>query len=521
MSDCEKEDNDLSGEQEEGEEEEDDDNSKKEKLENSNENNNDKQQENIIPKTHSYYQSLMSELNNEISILKKNNNNTKKTPIEENYENLQDELNKKKTLLEKLKSTNKKQKISYDILSKRLEEENIRENKIKEKKMNNLELTQQKDSITSEIDKKLDKATKTMKGLRMENQELIKLFYENKDYNKNINLEEKNKEIKEQLQQKNNEKNLLIKQLEQHSSCKEEQKNLEQELNTLKIQYKKITKNIHEIKEKTENSFFGNNKINKSYLTIVSKKLITLNKSTPNIYLNQNKKNNNNYNTLSLPLISSKKNQKEKTILSTEFCNKIKEEFKEDENEYNSLIEKIKIIEKNWYKTEKKNKNEINEQSWKVNSLDEKYKIMKIDNKHSNFNTKMLKIKLLDLSKINKQTHHRFKEVEKELQKVKDIMKNKNAEISKILEQINNIRTLVEFSFIKFEDAEIQKYIEQIKKQRVKKSNGEIKEESKNNINKLSTQNFKSEESIQADFDMPKNNNISESVKSKKKKKKK
>ena len=50
------------------------------------------------------------------------------------------------------------------------------------KKMNNLELTQQKDSITSEIDKKLDKATKTMKGLRMENQELIKLFYENKDY---------------------------------------------------------------------------------------------------------------------------------------------------------------------------------------------------------------------------------------------------------------------------------------------------------------------------------------------------
>ena len=521
MSDCEKEDNDLSGEQEEGEEEEDDDNSKKEKLENSNENNNDKQQENIIPKTHSYYQSLMSELKNEISILKKNNNNTKKTPIEENYENLQDELNKKKTLLEKLKSTNKKQKISYDILSKRLEEENIRENKIKEKKMNNLELTQQKDSITSEIDKKLDKATKTMKGLRMENQELIKLFYENKDYNKNINLEEKNKEIKEQLQQKNNEKNLLIKQLEQHSSCKEEQKNLEQELNTLKTQYKKITKNIHEIKEKIENSFFGNNKINKSYLTIVSKKLITLNKSTPNIYLNQNKKNNNNYNTLSLPLISSKKNQKEKTILSTEFCNKIKEEFKEDENQYNSLIEKIKIIEKNWYKTEKKNKNEINEQSWKVNSLDEKYKIMKIDIKNSNFNTKMLKIKLLDLSKINKQTHHRFKEVEKELQKVKDIMKNKNAEISKILEQINNIRTLVEFSFIKFEDAEIQKYIEQIKKQRVKKSNGEIKEESKNNINKLSTQNFKSEESIQADFDMPKNNNISESVKSKKKKKKK
>ena len=220
--------------------------------------------------------------------------------------------------------------------------------------MNNLELTQQKDSITSEIDKKLDKATKTMKGLRMENQELIKLFYENKDYNKNINLEEKNKEIKEQLQQKNNEKNLLIKQLEQHSSCKEKQKNLEQELNTLKTQYKKITKNIHEIKEKIENSFFGNNKINKSYLTIVSKKLITLNKSTPNIYLNQNKKNNNNYNTLSLPLISSKKNQKEKTILSTEFCNKIKEEFKEDENEYNSLIEKIKIIEKIGIKLRKK-----------------------------------------------------------------------------------------------------------------------------------------------------------------------
>ncbi len=174
--------------------------------------------------------------------------------------------------------------------------------------------------------------------------------------------------------------------------------------------------------------------------------------------------------------------------------------------EYNFLIKKIKSIEKNRNKTEKKNKNEINEQNWKIESLDEKFKVMKLENKHSDFNTKMLKLKLNNLWKINKKELQKLKEVEKDLEKVKNIMKNKNDEISKILKQINNVRTLVSLNFIKIEDSEIQKYIEKIKKHKRSNSNDGLREESKIN-NKVFSTKLKKEESITTDFEKLKNNN--------------
>ena len=233
---------------------------------------------------------------------------------------------------------------------------------------------------------------------------------------------------------------------------------------------------------------------------------MNLNKSTPNVYLNKNIKNENN-NILSLPIILNKNNQKEETILSKEFYEKVKNEFKGNEVEYNFLIKKIKSFKKNRNKTEKKKKNEINEQNWKIDSLDEKFKVMKLENKHSDFSTKMLKFKLNNLWKINKQEFKKLKEVEKDLENVKNIMKNKNDEISKILQQINSIRTLVELNFIKIEDSEIQKYIEKIKKYKRSNPSKGFREESKNNINKTFSTNLKKEESITTDFDLLKNNN--------------
>ena len=132
---------------------------------------------------------------------------------------------------------------------------------------------------------------------------------------------------------------------------------------------------------------------------------------------------------------------------------------------------------------------------------------MKLENKHSDFSTKMLKFKLNNLWKINKQEFKKLKEVEKDLENIKNIMKNKNDEISKILQQINSIRTLVELNFIKIEDSEIQKYIEKIKKYKRSNPSKGFREESKNNINKTFSTNLKKEESITTDFDLLKNNN--------------
>ena len=345
MSNSEKEDNELSEGQEEGEEgeEEDDDKSKKEKL-NNNDNNVGKiniQKKETPQKTHSYYQILINQLKEEILILKKNNNKMEKS-FEEDYENLKNKLNAKISLLNKLISTNKKQKNSYESLSKRLEQEEIKQNKIKEKYLNSMEFLKQKDFLTSEIDKRLDKSTLTMRELRMENQELLKKLDENEDYANNINLEIQKKDIKEQLQQKNNEINILIKLLEPHILCKEEQKKLKEEINTLNSQIKNTKKNIQKIKENNaENLIFSNKNKRSSSNSLVSKKIMNLNKSTPNIYLNKNNNNENN-NILSLPLILNKKNKKEETILSNEFYKNVKNEFKGNEVEYNFLIKKIK-----------------------------------------------------------------------------------------------------------------------------------------------------------------------------------
>ena len=513
MSNSEKEDNELSEGQEEGEEgeEEDDDKSKKEKL-NNNDNNVGKiniQKKETPQKTHSYYQILINQLKEEILILKKNNNKMEKS-FEEDYENLKNKLNAKISLLNKLISTNKKQKNSYESLSKRLEQEEIKQNKIKEKYLNSMEFLKQKDFLTSEIDKRLDKSTLIMRELRMENQELLKKLDDNEDYADNLNFEIQKKEIKEQLRQKNNEINILIKLLEPHIVCKEEQKKLNEELNTLNTQIKNlkknIKKNIKKINENNKENFIVSNKLKSSFSKSNTKKLMNLNKSTPNVYLNKNIKNENN-NILSLPIILNKNNQKEETILSKEFYEKVKNEFKGNEVEYNFLIKKIKSFKKNRNKNEKKKKNEINEQNWKIDSLDEKFKVMKLENKHSDFSTKMLKFKLNNLWKINKQEFKKLKEVEKDLENVKNIMKNKNDEISKILQQINSIRTLVELNFIKIEDSEIQKYIEKIKKYKRSNPSKGFREESKNNINKTFSTNLKKEESITTDFDLLKNNN--------------
>ena len=544
MSEEEEDNQDLLQEQEE-EEEDDEEKSKKENIKN-----------NIkkVPKqTHSYYISIINQLKKEIESEKKINSNTKKSELEIEYDELKNELKKKKSILEKLKSTNKKQKSALNILTKRLESGNNKqlendEDDTLEKNIDN-DMGHNKHKIrnnfNSEEDKKLNKAVKTMKNLRIQNDILFKQLYENKDYTDKIILEDLGKEMKGQLDQKNHEKNLLIKQLQSHINCQIERNKLNESINKLTIELKSIKLNIQKSKDKIDDLLLTKNKNvnipNLSYeknkkIDIISKannptapKLIKIiNKSSLNIYSNNSDKNIIKK-KISLPLISIKKYQNDDSFLSEEFTKKLNEQFKDNELDYKTLMKKIKMIETNRKQTENKHKNEINEKNNRLNSLDEKYKLMKIERKLSDFQSNILKSKLNNFTKENKQKIKQIKELEEELKKKNIIFKSKKDEISKLVEQINYIRSLASLSNIKIEDERIKKYVEKIKNEKRLKTieNKNKEEEVKNDMKidkKLETKNTKNEESMQADFsenDTNKNNQKEKKTIKKRKKLKK
>ena len=544
MSEEEEDNQDLLQEQEE-EEEDDEEKSKKENIKN-----------NIkkVPKqSHSYYISIINQLKKEIESEKKINSNTKKSELEIEYDELKNELKKKKSILEKLKSTNKKQKSALNILTKRLESGNNKQ--LENDEDDNLEKNNDNDmghnkhkirnNFNSEEDKKLNKAVKTMKNLRIQNDILFKQLYENKDYTDKIILEDLGKEMKGQLDQKNHEKNLLIKQLQSHINCQIERNKLNESINKLTIELKNIKLNIQKSKDKIDDLLLTKNKNvnipNLSYeknkkIDIIYKannptapKLIKiLNKSSLNIYSNNSDKNIIKK-KISLPLISIKKYQNDDSFLSEEFTKKLNEQFKDNELDYKTLMKKIKMIETNRKQTENKHKNEINEKNNRLNSLDEKYKLMKIERKLSDQKSHILKSKLNNFTKENKQKIKQIKELEEELKKKNIIFKSKKDEISKLVEQINYIRSLASLSNIKIEDERIKKYVEKIKNEKRLKTieNKNKEEEVKNDMKidkKLETKNTKNEESMQADFsenDTNKNNQKEKKTIKKRKKLKK
>ena len=518
---------DLSEEQEEKEEQEEEEDNDKKNLPN------DSNKEN--KKTHSYYLSIITKLQSEIESEKKK----MKSQVEKkmlNEQQLQNELNKKNVMLTKLQATGRKQKKALDDLTSRLNEEDNKNkaNKLSEKDENTYKSNERK-SIKWEENKELDNATKTMKELRMENIflvkllfDLVKLLFENKDYTDSINLENLNKEMKEQLDQKTEEKNLLIEQLKSHLECKEEQKQLKEEMKTLINQLKDIKSKIQDKKDKIEELEFQNNKNIISYFSIdnfskfseiyrtknSNKKSIKLNISTPNIHKNQINYNISNNKKIKLPLILPKV----ETILTEEFYNKVKSNFINDEKGYNDLIQKIKYLETKKKNTEHRNRNEINEKIARLNSLDEKYKILNLDKKFSVFNSHILKNQVNVFVTNNQKILKKLKDLKKELLDKKNISQKKNEEISQLQKQIKNIRELVGLCKINVEDNNnIKKYIDEIKKakQKEEKKLAHSKEEIKNN-NFIRIKKNKDEESIQPDNFYDKNNN-----RKKKKKKKK
>ena len=477
------------------------------------------------------YIAQIEELENELHLEKGINNKIKNGIKDEEILKLKNDLNQKNLMLEKLISTNKKQKTALSLLSKQLDKENKKRLRIKSPvtflNTERSEMTEIKpdavDIVLKVKDKELSNATIKMNVLKIENDGLKKLLYENEDYNNNINMEDKAKEMNDKIQKCNNEKNLLIKQLKIHKKCIEEQAQYKEQYDNLKLELKQTKSKIHDIISQTFGMISNNKKNEKNHLYLGMHSQDDINKSnsnrynyntisTPNIHSkkikikNQKKINiidSNKKKGILLPLISSQNysNNQNESILTDSFIKKIKEYLDNDEEEYNTLINKISNIENRRKLIETKHRSELKQFNSQIVTLNEQFQLLNCDKKGTNSNIRVLRYKLNTIKGDNRQHSKKLIELKKELQEKIILSKEKDYEISLLIGQINSLRNLANITNIEIPQDDINDYINKIKKEKIYETNET--EDNKGNIIKS-----KDEESIQADF--PESDNYNE-----------
>ena len=502
------------------------------KIKNLNDNNNDK-------KKAAEYIAQIEELENEILLEKNINIKLKDNFNQDEYTKLSTELIQKNLMLEKLISTNKKQKSALSLLTKQLDKENKKRLKLKSQDALRIDNNEDTDRSDKELkkekavdivlkvkDKELSNATNKMNILKYENEGLKKLLFENEDYNKNINMEDKTKEMSDKIEKCNDEKNSLIKQLKFHKKCLEEQKEYNDKYDNLKEELKQIKKNIQDVRKQTfklinenqnKNGNISSNNNNFLYLGLHSQNSINTNNrynkgtiSTPNIHLNKDKIKNIKKINLSkdkkgivLPLINSQAISQNESVLTENFKKSIKEYLDNDEDEYITLINKISNLENSRKLIETKHKNELKQFNSQISSLNEQYQLLNCDSKGSNSNIRVLKYKLNTIKGDNKQYSKKLNELKKELLSKINISKEKDYEISILIGQINSLRNLANYTNVEIPQDDISEYIEKLKQEKEADINEKLEEEKKSNKKNENSNNkerSKMEESIQADF---------------------
>lgn len=458
------------------------------------------------------YIAQIEELKNELELERDINCKLGDKDYYEEVKNLKKELSIKSNNLDILILSNKKQNLALNKLKKQIEEITNKNEKDEEK-------IKEGGSILKIKDKKVLNAINKMKILKNENEKMKKILYESEDYNKKINLEDKRKNNKGKIDELTNEKNILIKELEQHKLCIKEQNKYKEEYNKLKLELKELKSKIKDAQIKIEKLINEHNKNNNIKITNyfvkrnininnnlkininLAKNKLSSSSSTPNfrlfknkvLILNENRKNKN----IELPIINSNSMiLKNKPIINNSFNKKIKEFLNGDEDQYMTLMNKINNLENNKKIKENKHANELKKYDSKILNLDEKYHYLNINSKESNINIRFLKYKLSIIKNGNKKILKKLNELKKEFKAKDCITKKKNNEISSLLEEINSIKNTVKNEDVKSTKSEIIQYITQLKKEKEIKhnyNNNEIENEEieKNNLN---------DENIQVDF---------------------
>ena len=435
--------------------------------------NNNKEQKEMIGDNEDEYIALIEGLENELLIEQYITNSLKKDPnFNEEINKLKTELNNKNSKLEQLKLINKKQENTLTEFKSKLKKE------INKKGMNNKVIinneVSKNEAINNAIklkDSALINVLNKMNSLKKENEELKKKIYQNES---NFNCSHNNNSIYEDSSQKNlekikflqNEIKILNKQLIEHNKCIEDQNTVNKEYNNLKNELKLLKINNQDIKNKIKefekkilnieiNDINNNSIMNSNFNNLTMKK-------NNNIHLNFTNKRQSSVksNTFSRTIMKSQKqnllpiisiqplvpntynylynqNNNNKSILSDDFLKKIKKYFN-NENEYFNLINKISMIE-NMGNNENISFRELKKYNTQFVGLDKK-PLLNIEIKGKDNNIRMMNYKLNTLKEENKLQNKKIEELQKNLENIKNLGKEKENEISMLLSKINSMK---------------------------------------------------------------------------------
>ena len=394
----------------------------------------------------------------------------------EEVNKLKTELLNKTDKLEQLKTINKKQENTLIEFRNKLKKEKTMNNKVIINKENNTKITHnikevsKNEAIYNAIkskDSMLTNVLNKMNLLKKENEDLKKKIYLiennfNSNHNNNQNYEDSTQKNLEKIKFLQTEKRLIEKQLLEHNKCIEEQNlinkeynNLKNELKLLKINNQDIKSKIKEFEKKISNieindintiNIMNNNNISN---LMIKKKNNVSNRRTPSIRNTTFSKTlpkvqNKNL----LPIISiqplvpnvsnySNNNLSNKSILSEDFLKKVKNYFSDNEIDYFNFIEKINCIENNIsYDT---NLTKLKKYNTQIGILD-KVNLSNLEGKDNEGGIKVMNYKLNVLKDENIQQNKKIEELNKHLDNIKNIEKEKDNEINALLNKINTMK---------------------------------------------------------------------------------
>ncbi|XP_060835681.1 golgin subfamily A member 4-like isoform X1 [Rhopalosiphum padi] len=379
---------------------------------------------------------IISTLNTKIDLLKKNSSDE----CESNSIGSADLLDKCERLNEELSSTK----------SECASLENQIELLKKSEEITLLSLAENKMAIHKELETKEDqikKLEKTINGLQMENQILLKekashLSTNSYQININQNIQE---EITKQLNElesdmssafefKENEVKELrnkLKTFEQRFEA-QEQKNISNEevLKNNENNYKLVISNLEQ--SLNDNKISSSKKID-TFLKEIGEKSQVIKNLTVKLKemekLKQDyEKNKNEIQDLKSQIVQTKKLVKENELIRVDEQNRCIEELKLKSEEISNLKDKLKLLQNTFKENEKKNldlQNHIDEISFKNKSLIE--------------SEEELKVTIFNYKKSNDELQDTIKLLQKEKQKIIDTMKSKMDENQLEIEKLNNL----------------------------------------------------------------------------------
>ena len=439
--------------------------------------------QNILGENDDKYIAMIEGLEDELYIEQYITKSLKKdADFNEEVNKLKTELNNKNNKLEQLKLINKKQENTLIEFRNKLKKEKTMNNKVIinnendiKLKNNNLKEVSKNEAMNGGIKNKdidLTNALNKMNLLKKENEDLKKKIYQiensyNSNHNNNPNYEDSTQKNLEKIKLLQTEKRLIEKHLIEHNKCIEEQNLINKEYNNLKNELRSLKINNQEIKSKIKdfekkilnfeiNDINNSNYINNNINSLLIKKKNNYNASnrrTPSIRNTTFSKtlpkvqNKNLLPIISIqpliPNISNYSNNKQNnSILSEEFIKKIKKFFNDNESEYFNLIEKLNNIENNL--SIDKNYTKLKKYNTQIGIIDN-ISVLNLEGKENEEGLKMMNHKLNLLKDENFQQNKKIEELNKHLNNIKHIEKEKENEINTLLNKINSMKINLKF----------------------------------------------------------------------------